>query len=196
MTGDASLKKRDMNRIINPLEKMGLKFKHKNGKLPFELINYEKPKNIFYQENLGSAQCKSAVMIAGLKTKGKMSLRCAKSRNHTELMFKNVLKIPMDHKEIKNKYDLINFYGQKKIKSFNYKIPGDISSASFFIVLTLLSKKSNIEIKRVNINRSRLGIINILNKMNAKIKIVNRSFYKGEEIGDIVVKSNSNLKSL
>lgn len=196
MTGDASLKKRDMNRIINPLEKMGLKFNHKNGKLPFELINYEKPKNIFYQENLGSAQCKSAVMIAGLKTKGKMSLKCAKSRNHTELMFKNVLKIPMNHKEIKNKYDLINFYGQKKIKSFNYKIPGDISSASFFIVLTLLSKKSNIEIKRVNINKSRLGIINILNKMNAKIKIVNRSFYKGEEIGDILVQSNSNLKSV
>ena len=75
-------------------------------------------------------------------------------------------------------------------------MPGDISSASFFIVLTLLSKKSKIVIKGVNVNKSRVGIIQILNKMGAKIKVKNKKFYKGEEVADIYVKSITKLNSI
>ena len=82
----------------------------------------------------------------------------------------------------------------QEIKPFNYKIPGDISSASFFIVLTLLSRKSSLIIKNVNTNPSRIGIIKILNIMGAKIKFLNKKKYKGEKISDIYVKSNKNLK--
>ena len=71
-------------------------------------------------------------------------------------------------------YDNIEITGLNQFKAFNYDVPGDISSASFFIVLTLLSKKSELLIKKVNVNKSRLGIIKILNMMNAKIKLQNK----------------------
>ena len=75
-------------------------------------------------------------------------------------------------------------------------VPGDISSCSFFLVLTLLSKKSKIRIKNVNINESRVGIIKILNQMGAKILLKNRRRYKGETIANIIVESNNNLKAI
>ena len=75
-------------------------------------------------------------------------------------------------------------------------MPGDISSSSFFLVLTLLSNKSKLTIKNVNVNKSRIGIIKILNKMNGKIIVKNKKKYKGEIISDIVVKSAKSLKSI
>ena len=195
IVGDKSLQKRDMYRVINPLKKFGAKFKSKNGKLPIEIEGLKYTRPIFYNENIGSAQCKSAVMIAGLKTSGKTKLRCLPSRNHTELMFKNVLKVPIKiHK--KNKYDLIELDGLREFNSFNYKIPGDISSAAFFIILTLLSKKKSLTIKNVNINPSRTGIIKILNMMGANIRFLNKKIYKGEINADIFVKSKENLKAI
>ena len=195
ITGDQSLKKRDMKRIIKPLKKFGATFRSKNGKLPLSIKGTKFLKPINYTENLGSAQCKSAVMIAALKTKGETRLKCLPSRNHTEIFFKKVLKIPINTNKHK-KYELINVKGHKEIKSFNYKIPGDISSASYFIVLTLLSKNKVLKIKNINLNPSRTGIIKILKMMGGKIKILNLRSYKGEKIGDIVVKSSHNLKSI
>ena len=85
---------------------------------------------------------------------------------------------------------------KKVLKAFNYNIPGDISSSAFFIVLTLLAEKSNLIIKNVNINPSRVGVITILNKMGAKIIFKNKKLYKGEPIADIYVKSRKSLKSI
>ncbi len=195
ITGDQSLKRRDMSRITKPLKEFGLNIKDDKGKLPI-LINKSKLlRPIKYLENLGSAQCKSAVMIAALKVKGTTKLKCLPSRNHTELMFKNALNIPIKIKKQKN-YDLIHIAGLKNLKKFNYKIPGDISSASFFIVLTLLSKNKSLIIKNININPSRIGIIKILNLMGAGIKFFNTKSYKGEKIGDIYVKSKKKFKSI
>ncbi len=195
ITGDESLKKRDMSRIIKPLEKFGAKIKSNKGKLPLLIEGTQKIKSINYVENLGSAQCKSTVMIAGLKALGKTKLKCLPSRNHTELMFKNILKIPIKFKKDK-KYENIEFFGGKEFKSFNYHVPGDISSAAFFLVLTLLSKKQFLTIKNVNINPSRTGIIKILNMMGAKIKFFNKKNYRGELIADIYVESERNLKAI
>ena len=195
IVGDKSLEKRDMYRVINPLKKFGAKLKSKNGRLPIEIKGLKNSKPIFYNENLGSAQCKSAVMIAGLKTLGKTKLKCRPSRNHTELMFKNVLKVPIKIRK-ENKYDLIELDGFKDFNSFNYKIPGDISSAAFFIVLTLLSKKKSLTIKNVNINPSRTGIIKVLNMMGANIKFLNKKNYKGEINADIFVNSKENLRAI
>ena len=98
---------------------------------------------------------------------------------------------------LKNKkYDLIKIKGLSQFSSFEYKIPGDISSASFFIVLTLLSKDSELTIKDININPTRIGIIKILKKMNSNIKIINTKKYKGEKIGDIKIKSIRNFKPI
>ena len=195
VTGDESLKKRDMQRIIKPLSKFGAKFISENKKLPLKIIGSKQLKPIYYYEKLGSAQCKSAVMIAALKTKGKTRIKCKPSRNHTELMFKEVLKIPIKIKKSK-RFEYIEINGLNEFKSFNYNIPGDISSASFFIVLTLLSKNSFLTIKGVNINPSRTGIIRILNMMGAQIQFLNKRNYKGEVIADIFIKSKSNLKPI
>ena len=194
ITGDVSLKKRDMKRIIDPLEKFGATFKKKKNTLPIYIKGSKNLKPIKYEELRGSAQCKSTVMLAGLLVSGWTKLRCAKSRTHTELLFK-YLKIPIKIKKTK-KFDFIMIKGRKEISSFDYKIPGDISSASFPIVLTLLSNKSEIIIKDVNVNPTRTGIINILNIMGAKILIRNKRIYKGEEMGDIFVKSNKKLNGI
>ena len=194
VTGDGSLKRRDMRRIIEPLQKFGATFKKNNGKLPLFIkgSNFLKPIN--YTELRGSAQCKSTVMLAALLTPGTTKLKCLPSRNHTELLFK-YLNIPTKIKKIKN-FDLIEVKGKKKYKSFNYNIPGDISSASFFIVLTLLSKNSKLKIKNININPSRTGIITILNSMGAKILFLKKKKYKGEINADILIKSQKNLKAI
>ena len=194
LVGDKSLSKRDFSRIINPLKKFGAKFETKKNKLPLKMTGLDDPKPIRYFEKKGSAQCKSAVMFAGLKAKGLTSIKAKKSRSHTEIMFKH-LKIPIKIKKTKN-FDYIKLKGIKKVNNLNYKIPGDISSCSFFIVLTILANKSKLLIKNININESRIGVIHILRKMGASIKIMNRKIYKGEKIGDILVKSSSNLKAI
>ena len=92
--GDQSLSKRDFNRIINPLKKFGAKFDSKQGKLPIIVTGTESPMPIKFNENRGSAQCKSSVMLASLNTMGTTKIRAKKSRNHTELLFKH-LKLPV-----------------------------------------------------------------------------------------------------
>jgi len=193
--GDKSLSKRDFSRIIDPLRQFGVFLKSKKGKLPLSIIGTKHLKPIFFKETKGSAQVKSAIMLASLNTPGITSIKCIPSRNHTELMFKHCLKIPIFIKK-GNKFDLIKVKGLNNYKGFNYKIPGDISSAGFMIILTILSKNSKLLIKNININKTRSGLLEILKKMNANIKILNKRFYKGESIADIRVKSTDYLKPI
>jgi len=193
--GDKSLSKRDMKRIIDPLKEFGANFYPRNkNTLPIYIkgSNYLTPIN--YLELKGSSQCKSSVMLAALLTPGETYIKCKPSRNHTELLFK-YLKIPIKIKKTKN-FDFIEVKGKQNFKSFNYKIPSDISSSAFFIVLTLLSLNSSLIIKKVGINDSRKGVITILNKMGAKIIFKNKKKYKGEKIADIYVKSAKSLRSI
>ena len=195
LIGDKSLSKRDFSRVTEPLEKFDAKFYYKiKNKLPLSILGSQSVKGIKYLENRGSAQCKSSVMLAALNASGITSIKAKKSRNHTELLFK-YLKIPIKIKKTK-KYDLINIKQPKKIKAFNYKIPGDISSSAFFMVLTTLANNSKLLIKNVNINPSRTGVITILRKMGAKISLKNQRNYKGEKISDIFIKSTNSLKSI
>ena len=195
LVGDNSLSKRDFKRITDPLSQFGGEYRLKNKKnLPLKLIGTSKTKPINYFEKKGSAQCKSSVIFAALKTNGTTIIKAKKSRNHTELLCK-YLKLPLTVIKKKN-IDLIKVKKASYIKPLNYKIPSDISSASFFIVLTLLSFKSSLTIKSVNINPTRIGIITILKKMGAKIIFKNKKKYKGEDIADIFVQSSNNLKSI
>ena len=192
--GDKSLSKRDFSRITNPLKNFGVNISSTNNCLPVKIEGSEYLRPINYYEKIGSAQCKSAVMLAAIKTPGTTKIKAKKSRDHTEILFKN-LKIPIKIKSGK-KIDQISVMGPNNFQSFNYEIPGDISSSAFFIVLTILSRKSKIVINNVNINESRIGIIKILNKMNCKIKFTNRRLYKGEKIADIIVKSSTKIKPI
>ena len=184
-----------MRRIIEPLQEFGVKFLTKRNTLPLIIQGSKFIRPINYLENRGSAQCKSAVMIAGLMAPGVTKLKCKPSRDHTELFFRNVLKIPLKIVKTK-KFDYISVKGNCQFKSFKYNIPGDVSSASFFIVLTLLSKNSKIVITNINLNPTRTGMIKILNLMGAKIRFKNVKTYKGEKIGDIIVTSKNNLKGI
>ena len=192
--GDKSLSKRDFNRIAEPLKKFGANIKLTNKGLPLTIKGIKSPLPINYLEKKGSAQCKSSVIFAGLKTKGKTFIKAKKSRNHTELLCK-YLKLPLKVKNKKN-YDLIEVEKIKKIQPLNYKIPSDISSGAFFIVLTALLNNSKLLIKKVNINPSRIGIITILKKMGVKIQFKNKKNYKGEPIADISISSTKNLKAI
>lgn len=194
LIGDKSLSKRDFSRVTRPLKKFGAKFIGDKN-LPLKMKGLSNPKAINYLEKKGSAQCKTAVMLAALKSDGQTIIKAKKSRDHTELLFK-YLKIPIQIKKRNKKYDYIKVKGIKKVEPLNYKIPGDISSCAFFIVLTLLSKRSQLLIKNINVNPTRIGIIKILTMMGAKIKFINKKSYKGEKISDILVKSTNNLNGI
>ena len=145
-------------------------------------------------EKRGSAQCKSSVIFAGMKSHGTTTIKAKKSRNHTELLCK-YLNLPISIKS-KEKYDEIKIKKVKKIKPFNYMIPSYISSSAFFIALTALNKNSKLLIKNVNINSSRTGVITILKKIEFEIKYKNQKIYKGEKNADILVKGTNSLKPI
>ena len=194
LKGDKSLSNRDFLRVIKPLSLFGVKISSKKYKLPIKIRGTKYLRPINYEELKGSAQVKSCIMLAALNAPGTTKIKCTPSRDHTERLFKHLklkIKINQNHK-----YQIIHIEGGKQYDALNYNIPGDISSASFFIVLTLLSKNSKLIIKNINVNKSRTGIIDILKKMNAKIKVKNKKKYKGEELADIYVKSTKNLKSI
>ena len=192
LIGDKSLSKRDFKRISDPLSKLGAKFKLTNKKnLPLTINGSNNLKSIKYLENKGSAQCKSAVIFGALRSKGTSLIKAKKSRNHTELLCK-YLDLPISIKKDKF-YDHIKVSSFKKFRSLNYKIPSDISSSAFFIVLTVLCSNSKLTIKNVNINPSRTGIIKILKMMGIKIFFKNKKKYKGEMTADIKIISPTKI---
>ena len=164
------------------MEKFGATFKSNYGKLPIKVQGTNCSKPIRYFENKGSAQCKSSVMFAALNTFGETIIKAKRSRDHSELLFKH-LKLPIKITR-KNKYDIIKIKGKHNIPALNYKIPSDISSAAFFIVLTALTKNSILKIKNVNVNPSRIGIFYILKLMGVRISKLNIKNYKGEKVAD------------
>ena len=195
LIGDKSLSKRDFKRVSDPLSKFGVIFKlRRNNFLPLKIYGSSKLKPIKYNENKGSAQCKSSIIFAAMRTDGTTIIKAKKSRNHTELLCKH-LKLPISIKKNKN-FDEIKIKKVKKINILNYDIPSDISSSAFFIVLTALSKNSELIIKNVNINPSRIGIITILKKMGVRIVFKNQKTYKGEKKADIKVVSAKNIKAI
>ena len=195
IVGDKSLSTRDFSRVIIPLKKFGASFKYKNGyKLPVIVNGSKNLRPIKYFEKKGSAQCKSSVMLAALNTKGETYIKAKKSRDHSEILFR-YLKIPISVKKEKS-FDIIKIKGGYQFNGFNYKIPSDISSSAFFIVLTLLAEKSKLTIKNVNINPSRIGVVTILKKMGAKISFKNKKILYGEKVADILVKSTKQIKPI
>ncbi len=169
LIGDKSLSKRDFSRVIKPLRLFGANIKSKNNLLPLKIQGTDFLRPIKYDENIGSAQVKTCIIFSALNTPGITQINSKISRNHTELFLK-FLKYPI--KVIKKPgYEKILIKGLRQFNSFEYEVPGDISSASFFIVLTLLSKNSKIVINKVNVNKSRIGIISILNMMGAEIRL-------------------------
>ncbi len=195
IVGDQSLSKRDFKRVIDPMIKFGVKFYPKNKfTLPISLKGSNSLQPINYFEKKGSAQVKSSIMLAALNTDGTTKIKAKKSRNHTENLFK-YLKVPISIKKDKS-IDYIKIKKPKNLRSFEYKVPSDISSSLFFLSLAILTKNSQINIKNVNINFSRTGALDILKLMGVKILFKNKKKYKGEDIADILIRTPKKIKPI
>ncbi|MCH7783022.1 3-phosphoshikimate 1-carboxyvinyltransferase [candidate division KSB1 bacterium] len=187
LTGDDSLKKRPMERVITPLRKMGAKIEclESDYSLPFS-VGSSLLKSIEYNVPVASAQVKSAILFAGMYADGITSvIETEKTRDHTELML-NACGVEVITDSIKKK---VTVKGLKKIMPINMSIPGDISGASFFIVLSTLLAGSSLTIKNVGLNPTRSGVIDVLREMGADISVTNKRLAGNEETADLEIKS-------
>ncbi len=193
LSGDKSLNKRNMKKLIILMNKFGAEFEPKNKyNFPLKLISSDYPVGIKYESG-ASAQLKSAVILAGLNSYGQTIISEKKfSRDHTEIMLANN-KRSIKIKSQKEKIILVN--GKNFLDNFKIKVPGDPSSAAFFTALTLLNKNSELRINNVGLNPTRIGFYNLLKKNGAKINFSNLRKVNNEKVGDIIVKS-SNLKPI
>ncbi len=192
ITGDSSLLRRPMSRVVSPLRSMGARIEGREGGrfapltfLPgdglLEPIEYDLP--------IASAQVKSAVLLAALRSKGIVVVKgLINSRDHTERLFK-ALDLPIEVEEEK-----IILQPVSEIPPFKVEVPGDISSAAFFIAGALLSGRE-LTVKNCGINPTRMGFVNVLKKMGASIEIVLEKEEMGEPVGTITV-SPSNLRGV
>jgi 3-phosphoshikimate 1-carboxyvinyltransferase len=196
LTGDDSLKKRPMNRVIDPLKLMGAQIEAQEGGFAPLTIN---PKNspsslkaIRYESPIASAQVKSCLILAALSTEGETTITEPHlSRDHTERML-NYLGA-----QIHSSGDGIKINGREAYKKLQAKeifIPGDISSAAFFMVAAAILDNAEIIVKNVGLNPSRIGILEAFDLMNIDYQIINQREVNNEPIADIKVKS-SNIKA-
>ncbi len=187
ISGDASLSQRPMQRIVKPLQQMGANIQASlAGTLPLELKIARPLKAIHYAMQQASAQVKSAILLAALQTQGRTVIeQPAPSRDHTERMLHY---LGVDLLEENNS---IQLSGQKVVDSCDWRIPGDFSSAAFFIIAAVLAKQARISLLDVGVNPTRIGLLTVLERMGAKIQLKNKRYYGLEPVADIDVFSSS-----
>ena len=185
--GDASIRKRPMGRIMTPLSQMGAVFKSLQTEncAPFTITG-GRLQGIRYESPVASAQVKSAVLLAGLYAEGETSVtEPYLSRNHTELMFETF------GVDIKSEGTTATVRPAVELTPQRIDVPGDISSAAYFIAAGLLTPNSEITIKNVGINPTRDGILTVCKAMGADIALSNVKNDIGEPVADITVSSTS-----
>ena len=193
-TGDDSLRQRPMARVIKPLSEMGAKIfgRNDNKNLPITVLKPEKKlRGITYKMPVASAQVKSAIILAGLFADGVTEIiEPAPSRDHTEKM------LSAFGAKIEKNSDTIKIFPAESLTApKKIIVPGDISSAAYWIVLASILKNSEVVIKNVGVNQTRTGIIDIMKKMGAKIEFLNEKISGGEESADLKIIS-ANLRGV
>ncbi|HOP81877.1 MAG TPA: 3-phosphoshikimate 1-carboxyvinyltransferase [Fervidobacterium sp.] len=193
ITGDESLRKRPMKRVIEPLAKMGAQFfGRQDGSLaPITVIGNQNLRSVTYRTPVASAQVKSAILLAGLYADGDTTvMERAKSRDHTERMLRCF------GAQVYEEDTSVTIHGiANKLEAKEIFVPGDISSAAFFIVAGLITKGSKLVIKDVGLNPTRTGILTVLREMGGDISVVNERIINYEPVGDLIVRS-SELKGI
>ena len=183
ITGDASIQKRPMGRVVKPLSMMGAKIENEYCPL---YITGTKLHGIDYKMPVASAQVKTAIILAGLYADGETVIHeIEKSRDHTELMLSAMgADLTVDNLDITVK-------PTNDLTAVNVDVPGDISSAAFFLVLGAIMPNSQITVTNVGVNPTRTGIIDVLKDMGADITLENAHTSAGETVADITVRSSS-----
>src|SRR5699024_1316186 len=183
MHGDPHLTIRPMDRVVNPLREMGASIDGRHGGSYLPIATRGKTlQGIHYELPVKSAQVKSAVLIAGLFASGQTTvIEKIQTRNHTENMLQAFgADITIDG-------HAISVSNKNKLQATNIDVPGDISSAAFFLVAAAIVPGSKIKLKNVGLNASRTGVIDVLQAMNASITITNERVSGGEALGDITI---------
>jgi 3-phosphoshikimate 1-carboxyvinyltransferase len=185
ITGDESLSRRPMNRIIEPLTKMGARLTARDGNfLPLEIQGNPDLRPVLYVSPVPSAQVKSCVILAGIQAKGVTSFQePAKSRDHTERM------LAAQGADITAGKFAITVRGPATLRPLRIKVPGDISSAAFFMVAASVIPGSRVSLVNVGVNPTRDGILEVLKAMGAKIDVLKTYDVSGEPVADLVVES-------
>lgn len=191
VTGDQYLRKRPMKRIVEPLSTMGARISGRSGGTLVPLaIDGGSLKGIAYQSPVSSAQIKSSLMLAGLYADGETTVsEPSLSRDHSERMFQ------LFGASLVRSDKQVTVCGGVELAGQEVTVPGDISSAAFFIVAALISAKSELLIKNVGVNPSRTGVIDILQSMGGDIQLLDQREVSGEPVADILVRS-SHLKGI
>ncbi len=184
LDGDASLRRRPMQRVIDPLSRMGAQISaaQARGLAPLEITG-RKLKAIRYQMPVASAQVKSAILLAGLQAEGVTTVEEPQaSRDHTELMIRGFGgEVTVDGRTI-------SLAGEQRLAGREVRIPGDISSAAFFLVAAAIIPGSEVIIRGVGTNRTRDGVLEILRRMGADIESMNERIETGEPVADLKVR--------
>ena len=191
LTGDASLSKRPMKRVTDPLALMGAKVDTaEGGRPPLKIHGGSQMKGIHYDMPMASAQVKSCLLLAGMYAEGETSvIEPAPTRDHTERML-TAFGYP-----VKTEGNRMSLQGGGKLTACDIDVPTDISSAAFFMVMGAIAKDADILIKHVGINPTRTGVIDILKLMGADITLENHQEVGGEPVADVRVRS-SQLKGI
>ena len=187
--GDASLSKRPMGRVIEPLSQMGAAFDaSEGGRLPLTVRGAMPAVPISYRLPVASAQVKSAVLLAGLNTPGIITvIEPVPTRDHSERMLRGFgadLSVEVEGDGTR----VIRLVGEAELKPQTIEVPGDPSSAAFFIVAALIVPGSELTIQNVGLNPTRAGIVEVLRQMGGQIEEVNRREVGGEPVADLVVR--------
>jgi 3-phosphoshikimate 1-carboxyvinyltransferase len=195
LVGDKSLSGRPMKRVTSHLERIGAVVKlKKNLYPPIKIYGTGQSIPLNYEIKIPSAQIKSAILLSALNTNGLIKLKEFNStRDHTENMLK-AMGYNIKVKE-KQKYRFIEMKNDKDLSPINYNVPGDPSSAAFFITAACMIPGSRLEVKNILFNKTRIGFIKTLKKMGGNIKIVNIKKVNFETIADIIVKQTKYLKA-
>jgi 3-phosphoshikimate 1-carboxyvinyltransferase len=184
VTGDESLRSRPMDRIAEPLKRMGAKIETTNGLPPVVIHGSAELKGIEYALPVASAQVKSAVLLAGLNAKRQTTvIEPVPTRDHTELMLEAA------GAQVRRRPGSVSVEPARSLRLPEVIVPGDFSSAAPFIVAATLLAGSELTIHGVGLNPRRTGLLDVLERMGARISIFNRSKAGGEMIGDIDVRS-------
>lgn len=194
LIGDESLSKRPMKRVIEPLEKMGAKIESENFHAPLKIHGRNPLDAQHFEPNIASAQLKSCILLAGLNANGKTSvLEKTQTRDHTERMLR-FLGVEIEETETADG-KIISVAGDAELSAKDLLVPSDISSAAFFLVAAACLDNSEILLKNVGLNSSRIGVIEVLRKFGAEIEVSNEREAAGEPVGDLRVSGNNNLTS-
>lgn len=181
LDGDASLRQRPMQRVIDPLSLMGARIKSTGGLAPLE-IEGGGLRGIDYRMPIASAQVKSAILLAALQARGTTTLEePLKSRNHTEVMLRGF------GADVAVNCNRIVIAGGQNLAAQDVRIPSDISSAAFFLVAAAMIPGSDVTARNVGCNPTRDGIIHVLRRMGAAIELSGERLEAGEAVADIRV---------